>query len=147
MSQKYKNLIKKSIRSTKQLKLIIKNGIRYYIAIETDKKPKFRKLKYFKTKKWIIKDVRLVEFKIIDKEEIAEIIKKNDKEQTSYDKAFQMTKDILYTLMLSNNQYQTLIRFLKKNETNIGTHIAMTRKGLGFNTKLVFDLILKKNKV
>lgn len=145
MSEKYKNLIKQSFKRTKQLRLILKNGIRYYIAIENDKKPKYKKIKYFNTRKWIIKNVRLIEFKIIDKEEIAEIIKKDKKQQDSYDKLFQMTKDILYTLTLSNNQYQALTRFLVKNDITIGSHIAMTRKGVSFNTKLVFDMILKKN--
>jgi len=117
----------------------LKNGIRYYIAIETDKKPKYKKLKYFNSKKWIIRNVRLVEFKTIDKEEIAKIVKADENQQKAYDKLFLMNKDMLYILMLSNNQYKTLTRFLDKNQIPIGKTIAMTRKGTGFNTRLVFN--------
>jgi len=139
MSEKYVNLIKKSSKRKRQMRLIIKNGIQYVISLTTDKKPKFKKPKYIKQKKWIIKDVLLHKIIIRDKEEIREIIDANDKEQTSYDKAFEMTVDQLYMLLLSQKQFNALARFIDKNGIPLGEAISFIRKGRGFHTRIVFD--------
>ena len=138
MSEKYVNLIKKSSKRKRQMRLIIKNGIQYVISLTTDKKPKFKKPKFINQKKWIIKDVLLHSFKIIDKAEIHEIIVKDSKQQESYDKCFAMNVDALYNLMLSDRQFKALARYLDTKDVDIGTKIAMTRKGSGFKTHINF---------
>ena len=145
MSEKYTNLIQKSHKRKRQSRLIIKNGIQYWIIITTDQKPKFKKPKFINTKKWLIKNVLLTSFKITDKAIIKEIIDANSKEQESYDKCFQMDVDRLYTLMLSQKQYESLTRFLDKSEVNIGDKISFIRKGIGFKTRIIFYTPLNKN--
>lgn len=147
MSEKYKNLIKKSHKRKRQPRLIIKNGIQYSITLTTDKKPKFKKPKYIQSKKWLIKDVLLHYYRIIDKDEIKEIIEKDSKQQDSYDKCFAMTVDELYTLMLSDKQFNSLIRFIEKNDIKFGSKFSFRRKGTGFKTILVFSTkIIKPDK-
>ena len=144
MSEKYTKLIKKSAKKQKQMKLIIKNGIRYYIILESIKAPKYKKVKYFDVKKWQIRDVRLIDFGIIDKTEIEGIIKNDKKQQTAYDKLFQMEKNSLYVFMLSNKQFSALSRFLDQKDIKIGTQFVFTRKGIGFKTRLVFSRIIEQ---
>jgi len=141
MTEKYINLIKKSRKSKRQSRIIIKNGIEYVITITTNKKPKFKKPKFINQKKWIIKDVLLHKINIVDKQEIQEIIDANDKEQLSYDKAFEMTTDQLYILMLSHKQFTALGRFIENEVISLGTKIAFVRKGRGFHTRIIFDTL------
>ena len=147
MSQKYINLIKKASKRKRQSRLIIKNGIEYYITISSDVKTKFKKVKFINAKKWIIKDVILNRFKIIDKAEIKEIIENNDKAQESYDKCFQMAVNQTYILMLSQKQFESLTRYLDKNDVEVGRQISFIRKGTGFKTHIEFkNIILKTEK-
>jgi len=142
MSEKYNKIIKTSSKKAKQMRLIIKNGIRYNMILETDIKPKYKKIKPFNTKRWIIKNVKLVALNIMDKKEIERIIEADKKQQESYDKAFQMNIGSEFCLMLSNAQYESLTRFLDKNDIKIGQEITLIRKGLGFNTRLSFGYTL-----
>lgn len=144
MSEKYVKLIKKSRKRKRQQRLIIKNGIQYVIAITIDKKPKFKKTKYIKAKKWLIKDVLLHSYKIVNKDIIKEIIEKDSTQQESYDKCFAMDTDALYTLMLSDKQYNTLLRFIAKNNIYVNMEFSFRRIGTGFKTKLVFSKEIPK---
>lgn len=147
MSEIYQNIIKKASKTKRQNRLIIKNGIQYYITLTTDKKPKFKKMKFIKAKKWIIRDVLLNSFKIYDKTEIKDIIDTDSKQQESYDKCFQMSVNTLYLLLLSDNQYRALARYLEKNDVQIGRQISFTRIGRGFKTRIEFkNIILKTEK-
>ena len=139
MTEKYINLIKKSKKRKRQSRIVIKNGIEYIITLTTDKKPKFKKPKFINQKKWIIKDVLLHKVIIRDKSEIAEIIDANEKEQASYDKAFLMSVDQLYMLLLSQKQFNALARFIEKRSIPLGEPISFIRKGRGFHTRIVFD--------
>lgn len=143
MTEKYINLIKKSSKRKRQMRLVIKNGIQYIITLTTDKKPKFKKPKFIDQKKWIIKDVLLNSMEIIDKTEIKEIIDNDSKQQESYDKCFAMNVNTLYTLMLSDRQFKALTRYLDSKNINIGTKLSMTRKGTGFKTHIQFFTSLK----
>lgn len=147
MSEKYTNLIKKASKRKRQSRLIIKNGIEYFITITSDKKPKFKKVKFINAKKWIIPNVLLNGYKIIDKVEIKQIIEKDSKQQESYDKCFQMAVNQMYMLMLSQKQLESLTRYLDKNDVEIGRQISFIRKGTGFKTHIVFkNIILKTEK-
>lgn len=146
MSEKYNNLIKKASKRKRQSRLIIKNGIQYYITISSDVKPKFKKVKFINAKKWIIRDVILNQFKIIDKAEIEEIIKNDKKQQESYDKCFQMSVNQMYMLMLSQKQLESLTRYLDKNDVEVGRQISFIRKGTGFKTQIEFKNIILKTK-
>lgn len=147
MSNEYKKLIRKPRKRKARPRIIIKNGIRYFITIKTDRKPKFKKPKYIKQKKWIIRDVLLHDTTITDEDEIKKIIKEDKKQQDSYDKCFQMTNDSLYNLLLSNNQYESLTRFIDKFKIKIGQQFSFTRKGKGFSTKIIYNQsIISKEK-
>lgn len=144
MSTDYINLIKKTKRKKQQPRLLIKNGVQFFITLTTDKKPKFKKPKNLKTKKWIIKDVLLHAFRVDNKEEITEIIAKDANQQQSYDKCFQMTTNLQYELLLSHNQLDALIYFLTKNNIGLGTKFSFIRIGSGFNTRIIFSQISLK---
>lgn len=138
MSKTYTELMKKPKGTRNQMRLIIKNGITYKIIIESLKKPKYKRLKPFKNKRWIINNVKLLDFNINNQQEIESIIKANEDEQKSYDSCFAMEKDQYYKLLLSNKQYTILRNFLINNDIIYKTPFSFYRSGKGFKTHLTF---------
>jgi len=141
MSKPFNEWIGQASKITHELRLLVKNGIRYAVALMETKKPKKKKIKAFKTKKWQIKGVFLYSFEIIDKEEIAQIIKNNPDEQQLYDKVFDISVDETYNLLLSDKQYKALCNFLDTNEIKLGETFFLQRKGLGLKTYYQFSKV------
>lgn len=122
-------------------RLIIKNGIQYTISITRNLKHKFKTIKPFKTKKWIIQKVLLDNFEVVNKKEIELIIKADPKEQQSYDSAFALDLNETYELNLTNKQYETFTRFLQAFELNLNDKFYILRKGKGLKTIIEFNIL------
>jgi len=133
---------KKTRKSNLSQRLLLKNGIQYTISITKNAKHKFRTIKPFKIKKWIISNVYLHEFKIVDKEAIKKIIASDEREQKSYDRVFGMSIDEIYELNLTNKQYETFKRFIDAFEINTKQAFYMIRKGFGLKTFIEFSPIV-----
>lgn len=140
MTEPFKEWIKQANRITHELRLIVKNGIQYYVKLTDLKKPKKRKFKGFKTKKWQIKSLLLIDWKIVAKMEIEKIIKDNPAEQEKYDKAFSISKLETYNLLLSDKQYKGFTRFLKTEKIQLNQDFYIQRKGIGLKTYYTFSL-------
>ena len=62
MTEPFNEWIKQANKITHELRLIVKNGIQYQVKLTDLKKPKKRKLKAFKTKKWQVKNLFLIDW-------------------------------------------------------------------------------------
>lgn len=146
MSKKYSEIMRKPKGSKTRMRLIIKNGVYYKIALESQKKPKYKKIKPFRNKRWIITNVRLLAFHILDQSEIDAIIKENSDEEKSYETCFAMETGRMYRLLLSNNQYTALRQFLTDINLTFKTPFYFFRIGTGFKTHLVYSEEATKKK-
>jgi len=117
-----------------ELRLMVKNGMKYKIQLTSAKKPRKKKFKAIKTKKWQVKGVFLTSFEIVDEKEIAEIIKKNSDEQQAYDKVFAITIRETYNLLLTDKQYKVFCTFLEKEKIELNQDFYLQRKGIGLKT-------------
>lgn len=141
MTTPFNEWIERANKITHELRLLVKNGIRYSVALMEPKKPKKKKIKAFKTKKWQIKGVFLYTFEIIDEKEIAQIIKNNPDEQALYDKVFDISTKETYNLLLSDKQYKALCNFINTNKIILGEAFYLQRKGLGLKTFYHFTAV------
>ena len=139
MSELIKTSIKKNKRQY-QPRIIMKNGIKYIIAITTNKKHKTRKFKQFKTKKREIKDVLYLGRVITNKAEIEEIIAKKADEQKAYDKLFLQEINELYCIHLTEKQYNVFALFVEKNKIKLNDIFSFERIGKGLKTNIVFTM-------
>lgn len=140
MSKPFDEWIKRGNRITHELRILIKNGIKYKVQLTTTKKPKRKYFKSIKQKKWQVKGLFLIEFKIIDEKEIAKIIKENDKEQALYDKAFAITPMETYNILFSDTQYKKFTNFLKTERIELNQEFFIQRKGRLFETRYHFSI-------
>ena len=146
MNETFEKWYKRADKFGHELRLLVKNGIKYEIALTSSKTPKRKYFKTIKSKKFQIRDVLLYEFEIVDKEEIAEIIKKNSDEQASYDKAFDITTHQLYNLLLTTNQYKKLCKFIETQNIELNTRFYLQRKGSGLKTQFYFSKVKESDK-
>lgn len=133
---------KKVIKSKGSQRILLKNGIQYTVSITQNKKHRFKTIKPFKTKKWIISSVLLHNFEIVNKAEIKKIIDNDSDEQQSYDRAFAMDIEELYELNLTNKQYEKFKGFLTLYEIELNHKFYLIRKGLGLKTTIDFSPIV-----
>lgn len=138
MSEPFTEWIKTANKITHELRLIVKNGIQYQVKLTDIKKPKKRKFKGFNTKKWQVKDLFLIDWKIVAEMIIKRIIKENPLEQEKYDKAFLISKRETYNLLLSDKQYKTLTQFLKTEKIQLNQEFYIQRLGIGLKTYYKF---------
>lgn len=123
--------------------LVVKNGLEYKIALTTTKKPKSvkQKSKAFpkdKRRKYVIKGVTLFKVKIADEKEIKKEIETDSNQQAIYDRIYQMQLDITYTLKLTDQQYKSLVYFLKANKIGINKPFYFRRFGKTMGTHFRF---------
>lgn len=133
---------KKEIKYKGSQRIIIKNGIQYTISITQNKQHKYKIIKPFKTKKWIIPSVLLHKFEVINKAEIKKIIERDSNEQQSYDRAFALEIDELYEFNLTNKQYIKFKAFLQLYRIKLNEKFFIIRKGLGLKTTIDFSPIV-----
>lgn len=141
MSEPFIEWIKQANRITHELRLIVKNGIQYQVKLTDLKKPKKKKFKGFNTKKWQIKNLFLIDWKIVAEMEIKKIVKDNPDEQKRYDKAFLISKRETYNLLLSDKQYKAFTRFLKTEKIQLNQEFYIQRKEIGLKTYYAFSVV------
>ena len=140
MSETFEKWFKTANKIQHELRLLIKNGIKYKVALTSTKKPKRKYFKAIKTKKWQIKELLLLNFEIVGKTEIQKIIENDAKQQESYDRAFAMSKDVNYNLLLTNKQYKTFCKFLESAKIQLKQEFFIQRKELGLKTFMRFTV-------
>ena len=140
MSKPFEKWIKKGNRITHELRIPIKNGIKYMVSLTTTKKPKRKYFRALKQKKWQVKGLFLTSFKIVNEKLIAEIIKQDSKEQERYDKAFATSKLETYNILFSDTQYKKFTNFLKTEQIDLYQTFYIQRKGLLYKTRYEFTI-------
>ncbi|HEC40882.1 hypothetical protein LCGC14_0876600 [marine sediment metagenome] len=140
MTNTFEKWHNKANRITHELRLIIKNGLKYKVSLTSNKTPKKRKFKQINAKKWQIKGLFLEDFEIVGKTEIQKIIENDAKEQQSYDRAFSMTKGEVYNILFTDKQYKTFCKFLETAEIQLKQEFYIQRKGIGLKTIMRFTV-------
>jgi len=141
MNEIFSKWLSDANRISHELRLMIKNGIRYKVSITTSKRPRKRKIKAIKTKKWQIKGIFLHDFEIIDEKEIAQIIKTDSNEQALYDKAFAITKRETYNLLLTDKQYKAFCKFIETEIIQLNQEFFLQRKLTGLKTMYQYTMV------
>ncbi len=140
MTETFGKWFKSANKIQHELRLLVKNGIKYNVALTSTIRPKKRKFKAINAKKWQVKNLFLHDFDIVGKTLIEKLIKDDSKEQESYDRAFAMSKDVNYNLLLTDKQYKEFCRFLKTEQIKLKQTFFIQRKGIGLKTIMRFTL-------
>jgi len=141
MNETFSKWLSDANRITHELRLMVKNGIRYKASLTTNKKPRKRKIKAINAKKWQVKGIFLHDFEIIDEKEIALIIKNDSNEQALYDKAFAITKRETYNLLLTDKQYKAFCKFIETEKLALNQEFYLQRKLTGLKTIYQYETV------
>lgn len=140
MSKPFEEWIKEGNKITHELRIPIKNGIKYQVFLTTTQKPKKKRFKTIKQKKWQVKGLFLISFEIVNEKLIAQIIKNDANEQAKYDKALAVSILETYNILFSDTQYKKFTNFLKTNDIQLEQEFYIQRKGLLFKTRYEFTV-------
>lgn len=123
--------------------LLLKNGLEYKIALTNTKKPKLVKQtsKLYpknKRKKFEIYGTLLSGVKKADQKEINVIIDADPTQELKYEQVYQLLCDITYTLKLTEQQYKSMVSFLKANKIGLNNPFYFRRFGKNLSTHFRF---------